>query len=235
MVGKIIFLVDVDNLPSLVSALPSLLSGLDAILGPAYIRDALFRVYGGWFDEEMPTEQRVIRQVDLAKSIGLMKTDNAIYRVNVEFADHLVVKSERRHAITHTFQRRARAPRLVPLKFSCSDSNCEAKQVQRWLRSRSGCTNRECSKRFSDIFEHRQQKQVDVHLSVDLLHLAMTCAADDAVVVVSDDRDFVPAIVAASIYSKDRGARIMLARTSQASSLYFEQQASSLGVSLVAY
>jgi hypothetical protein len=74
------------------------------------------------------------------------------------------------------------------------------------MRNQRACFKPECPRSFADHFARREQKQVDVHIAVDLMTLAECNDLCRHIAIASDDTDLLPAIAAA-------GARLAANRT----------------------
>ena len=97
--------------------------------------------------------------------------------------------------------------RRTPLPTDCIDKqNCTVPRVVEW--SRSGCPTAGCPVLCTDAFVGRQQKLVDILLCCDLLTTA-SAGPQARVFLVSEDDDFVPALLLARSY----GASVWHVRT----------------------
>ena len=138
----------------------------------------------------------------------VMQSPSALIRISFEFADELAISRSLSNAIhiNHTVGIRRSAGRIIAGHASsrCTRDDCRLSVLQKWTRKKSACFAPACPFRFEEFFQRREQKQVDVHLSADLLYLASTCDPGTAVAVVSDDLDFVPAIIQASLQNPNR-------------------------------
>lgn len=169
------------------------------------------RAYGGWFVESISSDARHrAAEFYMEAAPSLFKYQGRYYSVAFEFADSLVGASAlvgpSSVRIANTVVRRASAPtvRVIPGAPGCPESDCQLRATRRWIRNNRACTRAACPKPFAACFERVEQKQVDVHLAVDLM--AYLSAPNGQVGLVTDDADILPALaaVAASGAARDR-------------------------------
>jgi len=165
------------------------------------------RAYGGWYvGNSAPRERYEAAEFYGAQIPAAFVHHGRLVRVRFEFADSLALDGRRPYHegpaadITHTVATRSRFTR-VRLKDAnalppCASPNCELANTRKWIRKARACPANACPLAFSDCFEREEQKQVDVHMSVDLLTYAATPIH---VAVASDDADILPALAAASL------------------------------------
>jgi len=156
------------------------------------------RIYGGWFYDEVITEQRTEAIKAIANWPCIIRVIDNVYRIKYTFADSLYVYSDNEFAqIKRTYIERKE--KLFNIKFrklentskSCKKMNCKVKIVNKWLKSGKACTNSDCPEIFSDYFVRFEQKQVDTHIVVDFIHIIHKLE-DHFVFIMSNDIDFLP-------------------------------------------
>ena len=199
-----IMLIDHDNAPFGRTPLSEVLRGwLGSLAGDALpaVCDATVRAYGGWWFGDLSSSSRY-------KAVGFYTTqcpaitevNGRYWRIRFEFADHLYhpLRNGMSPRIENTFVLRP-APQLFSRNdiAGCDEADCEMAKIQRWVQKRRGCTRAACSKRFGDMWYKPEQKQVDTHLTLDLIALAST-ETPKHVAVVSDDIDFLPSLLVAT-------------------------------------
>lgn len=169
------------------------------------VGDIMVRAYGGWWLEEMSSEARFsASQIYSAYCPALISTDGHYWRVNFEFADRLLLPSGTQPQVPnfhYTVVMRP-APLLKVAKVlgqTCGEVDCELQRCRRWLSKRRGCTRDACPQEFSQVWSRTEQKQVDIHLAIDLLQLCRLWPQEVHVAILSDDADFLPALIASSI------------------------------------
>jgi len=204
--GTAILLLDHDNLPlsriGIQHLLDRWLSHIDS--SPAIaVGEALIRIYGGWWLEDQMSESRHAASLFYAEFCpSLMYVLSRVWRVRFEFADSLFAPHHSTEIpIRHTFALRPAPPPVArrpgQQQPSCDEPDCEIRQLRKWLYRRRGCTRTACPRRFGDVWYRAEQKQVDIHLALDLA--ALVHRKDLAHLAVgSDDLDFLPALVTAS-------------------------------------
>jgi len=205
---RALFLLDHDNIPhtraSIKKLIASWLNSLPAaVSSPVYID---IRAYGGWYDKDSATPAR-FSAADLYQRDcpTVLMHEGVLCRLSFRFADKLITPSaeslvdEMEHRITHTVALRG-APLYIQRQAEqreCIVADCELSRVRKWINKRKACPKPACPHQFDEYFVRYEQKQVDVHLSVDLL---LACKAQiDHIVLVSEDWDLLPALLAASI------------------------------------
>jgi uncharacterized LabA/DUF88 family protein len=214
-----ILLIDHDNIPLREGALSAIIScwlaSVPAELRGNAIQELLVRSYGGWWQEESQSTSRYKAGPFYADECpALVRVADHYWRVHFEFADYLLSDEEHSALITHTFALRP-APHLFFATSDgrgCDEYDCEAKKLRRWLMSRRGCTRLACPRAFGDLWMKPEQKQVDIHLAVDLLDLCSRRQAPRRVGLVSDDTDFLPAILASATSKSEEKPLITLIR-----------------------
>lgn len=207
-----LLLLDYKNLPlqrvPLASILGDWIGALDTKgQGPGGTAEILVRAYGGWYRQTEVSPERFAAAKFLPRwCSSLVQVGGRYCRVSLEFADQLLADrgvgatATDSPRITHTVSE-FRTPPIVSAAsdaVECGVANCHAPDVLRMQRKRRACTQSACPLPFSDRFVRIGQKQVDIHLAVDLLASVSPDAGWSAVAVASDDLDIVPAIFAAA-------------------------------------
>lgn len=197
--------------------------------------DIHIRTYGGWFQETLPTEER-------ASAIGyyqahlptLFQVRNRYYRTHLNFADALLI-SDLFHgdspsiSLTHTtVLRPAELASTVRADTPpCVLTTCRIAEARRWIRRRRACLDPQCPYSYSEYFERREQKQIDVHIGVDLL---LATRLNHPVALITADNDLVPAIVA---YLLARQSQTLTWFRPKPSAKYLDTTLASLGLKII--
>ncbi len=167
------------------------------------------RAYGGWFAESASSDARFrAAEMYTEAAPSLIKYAGNFYSVSFEFADSLA--SAKTVRITNTVVKRASTPTVTAIRgaAACPETDCEIKATRRWLRHSRACGREACPRAFIDHFERVEQKQVDVHLAVDLISMLST--RNDHVGVATDDADVLPAVLAAAATGTAQGRLTLL-------------------------
>jgi uncharacterized LabA/DUF88 family protein len=213
-VDRMVMLIDHDNFhPSgvtptqLVSTwATNVLPTLDVNTG---IISVQLRAYGGWFRERSASNSRFSAiQFYNDSCPAILRIQNRYIRISFEFADSLASSQDCGLNVTHTFVTRKAPLRVKPRisPQSCTHPDCKLHDVRRWLRGRKACWNKDCPHSFENMFEREEQKQVDVHIAVDLLHYSYQAVIPTHIAVVCDDTDVLPALAAAAIQKNHAGS-----------------------------
>lgn len=170
------------------------------------VREVRLRIYGGWWDGELPTDSRIEiagRLPELAPA--LLRVDSSLCRVSSEFADQLLGEPPFRDEIVRgTFVRRPIDRIVVKSQPSeaCNHPQCQLRQCRDWVRTRHACSLKDCTKRFGDYWLRPEQKKVDVHIAVDAMLAAVDPRGPTNLVIASDDVDLEPALQAIRLLLK---------------------------------
>jgi uncharacterized LabA/DUF88 family protein len=167
---------------------------------PAGVLDVRLRAYGGWFAGNVASARRFDALTFYQKSCpAVIKLGPAFVRIAFEFADSLLLGTFGVVPIRNTYVTRASGQVLKPRAGvqTCGETDCEIKRMRRWVGRRRACPKTECPLSFSDCYVREEQKQVDVHLAVDLMQTAWASTRPTHLAVASDDSDFLPALLAA--------------------------------------
>lgn len=167
------------------------------------------RVYGGWFQERSASEERFRASSYLASQCPAIVVKRSVRAsVKLVFAERLLEwplahasQADPSPLLFDTVGVRRRAERfsMVP-GANCTQEGCELRKVHRWSKRGRACHTAGCPRDFGDCFERKEQKQVDVHLALDLV-ASMASGQYDEVALVSNDRDLLPALYAASTFN----------------------------------
>lgn len=171
------------------------------------VGDMTVRAYGGWWREEAASDARFSAAVQYSEHCpALLATAGRYWRVRFEFADDLLLPADPAvgsPSIRHTVAMRPPPPLAISQVHGavCTEDGCEVQRCRRWLYRRRGCTRSACPQQFGQVWIRTEQKQVDTHLAVDLLQLTRLWPRPIHISLLSDDIDFLPAIVAAATTS----------------------------------
>lgn len=239
----LILLLDHDNLPGVRSDLGRLVGPWLARLestgqlprGRETTASLHARFYGGWFDGYRVSQSRY--QAGQEYDTGwpaLLQRPGYLLRITFEFSEDLLgAGSHPKHKITNTVAFRGRPIRAnpTPLAKTCPEPACERKKVQQWIKRGSGCTLGVCPNTFIDCFQRHEQKQVDIHLALDLISLTSGDIGSAHIAIATDDLDFAPALLRAAHSIAER-ASLTLIRTIR-KPLYCDETLRGLGATIV--
>ncbi|MBX3712204.1 MAG: hypothetical protein KF800_09615 [Lysobacter sp.] len=224
---------DLRNENALKYVLGSWIESFKKIKGDSGTVELLVRAYGGWwFDGVASLERDQAFEYYQSACPSLIATHGVIARVRFEFADYLLVDTSKRAKISHSVGIRTKPERLRAkmVSGSCRIQGCASESILSWARNKKACPHNQCDKAFADRFERLEQKQVDVHLSMDLY-----CAAKSNLIreiaVLSADMDVMPAVLAAGICS-DESVHVSLIRNAR-SNVSMDPHMDRVGVSLL--
>jgi hypothetical protein len=189
----------------------ALARAIDALIVSHYpgTREVNIRLYGGWYEEQGLSRDgtRLTQELGALFPLFLIGADGEIRYVRCEIASTLV--NSRSDVFPATLRHRHGIDVFIrdPHPARCIDSaNCTVPIVMRW--SRNGCPTPGCPVTSFEAFRCIQQKLVDTLICCDLLSLAVP-APNTSVFLISEDDDFVPALLLAAA----RGAAIWHVRT----------------------
>jgi Uncharacterized conserved protein len=173
--------------------------------------DVYVRTYGAWFDGTAPSEERTQALLYYqAHMPSLFAVGKRMFRAHLRFAEGLVSTSRvssgaDRFVFTHTSVVRPSEVTSAIKKNTeaCTVPSCRLADVRRWISRRKACLEHGCPSPYSKFFERREQKQVDVHIAVDLLE---SVNSTYKLALVSADNDFLPALMAFA--SRGDGSRL---------------------------
>jgi hypothetical protein len=197
--------------------LSACIGGISNRLQTGSVVSVKVRAYGGWFNGHAVSNSRYkAAQFYQALLPAAFSTSGYLCRSTFEFADFLApdLNANNRVPISHTVVRRERpfsvSPRIP--RLACDDPECALNQVFKWLRKAKACFKPSCQHNFSEAFDRLEQKQVDVHMALDLVFLAERITGLDHIILFSDDLDLIPAIVSAKRRMGERAGTISLLR-----------------------
>lgn len=163
------------------------------------------RAYGGWFVGNTASGGRFkASEFYQANCPPLFKIDETYCRVVFEFADNLIPMLNSRvvyPGIENTLVER-KSPEKIKLRLDvpvCTEPGCEIQNVRRWLRKRRACSRNSCPHAFGDHFYREEQKQVDIHLAMDLIQFTNNGSSMRHVALATDDNDFLPALIMVAV------------------------------------
>lgn len=203
--ATLVLLIDHDNVPFASVRLISLIEcWLDSLrqggeLPRRGVQSIQVRAYGGWYSGTATTPDRYSAAEFYQRTCpSVMSFEGSYVRLTFQFADELLDAGGARSSIrlTHTVAERSNPTRATRTAFQCPEDDCEVASITRWIRTARGCTRVDCPHRFSDVLRRLEQKQVDVHMAIDLLTLATSRYAA-GIALASDDADMLPALAAA--------------------------------------
>ena len=211
---SVLVLVDYHNLPSKLvrHGLVSLWHRLQTTISSQLhddMRDITLRLYGGWYDE-----QGLSRDGDrVARSIGAafpmtVRRPSGLQRIHCELASSLLALREHIFPATVRFRKglkRATASSSRPADCGHPDQ-CATLSVLGWINGH--CPDAGCQVETITAFHRREQKLVDTLMCCDLVSFSMN-PTTAPIFVVSEDDDFVPAMLLA----RHLGADIVHIRT----------------------
>jgi NYN domain len=213
------------------------------LVSPAPVLTVTTRVYGGWYSGQSVAPKRYDAMAFYAEkwpALAAIVPDQLV-RCSIEFADYLLETSSAlsptRPKITNTVAVRSAPPRLglTDTFRACGESDCQRSRVRRWLSKGKGCTSDSCPNDFADCFIRREQKQVDMHLAVDLLEACVHGDGIEHVALASDDIDFIPAVALALRRRRSTLSSLSLVRGTGQRPLYCEADFRALGCEVVFY
>jgi hypothetical protein len=198
------------------------------------VMSLLVRAYGGWFQDTRTSPARIRASEFYQEATpSILRRNGRYYSLSFEFADHLAASTigaglADPMRITHTVARRAAALQVKILndKQQCTEPDCELKATKKWIRKKRACTRISCPVDFRSAFERTEQKQVDVHLALDLLEFLKHTTGQ--VALASDDADLLPAVALALLNGVAQD-RLTLLRCGEGSS-YLDGAARAGGV-----
>ena len=244
---RLVLLVDHDNMPSGQFSLEAVIRRWLQTLQPSPnlpgVVEIHVRAYGGWFEESASSAKRYeAHDFYQARCPAVLHVSNIYFRITFAFADDLLASRLSLTApgsvrITHTVSNRTSKKDFLINKSAptCPDPTCEISDVRRWLRLDAACLKKQCPARFANVFVRKEQKQVDIHLAMDLLALAMgkLNRPNETLIIgiVSDDIDFIPAVAAAMQVRLGRNNISVIRFTPKGA--YLDQTLMASGVSLV--
>lgn len=213
---KMTLLLDHANVPFQRLTLRDLLeSWFDSIGLPAALAmvDVKLRAYGGWYEGNSASRSRFqAAKFYQSHCPTLFRYKRCLVKTTFEFADYVLPCTdgvgEVEVPIRHSVVSRGSASyvKLKPGALDCTEANCQLASVRRWARKRKACLNSACPKSFQDCFERTEQKQVDVHLALDLLTLAERSVNGEHIGIATDDADLLPVLVGGAHRTARSGA-----------------------------
>jgi uncharacterized LabA/DUF88 family protein len=200
-------LVDYYNLPKklLNAGATSLVVQMESVVRLAYpgVVDIFVRLYGGWYDESGLSNDGTLLVQDISQNFprSSRNTGGVVCHTYCDIASSLIkMRSDLFFATVREKRGIARLLRTATPTACIDTSNCTAPSVIQW--SRKGCPKVGCPVSNFDAFMCKQQKMVDILLCCDLLTLATT-GAKTIIFLLSEDDDFIPALLLAGSYTKE--------------------------------
>ena len=226
-------LIDYFNLPSALLRL-----GITGLVESLHLKllsrfpdwgDTLVRLYGGWYNHAGLTRDGTLLVQDLTNDFPLIfrSPDGKIQHVRCEIASSLLRYPGELFVATfrprHGMQPFLKQP---PPGECVNPNNCTISTVIHW--SRKGCPTPGCAVSSQDAFQCNQQKLVDTLLCCDLITLSAD--SSNRIFVVSEDDDFIPALLLARAHSAD----IWHVRTKPSKDRLYDKMMMTNGVNLFA-
>jgi hypothetical protein len=228
-------LVDFHNLPPrLKDGSPeSLARAVDGLILSNYpnVDEVEIRLYGGWYEEQGLSRDgtRLTQEVGAVFPLTLIGTDGNVRYIRCEMASSLIDSRSDMFPATLRYRHGLDTFLRDPHPTRCIDkTNCTVPLVMRW--SRNGCPTPGCPVRSFEAFRCNQQKLVDTLICCDLLSLA-TSTPETPVFLISEDDDFVPALLSAGL----RGVPIWHVRTKQTKVRLYDNLLVARGVQLTSF
>lgn len=153
------------------------------------------RFYSGWHDAQ--TNRMTDNFIMLSSILRNEPRRISGFRINYKIADSILISPE--NPFVNTVRVRNLRPNLhIEYPNNCIDhANCSLNNVKYWIKN--GCPNSSCLVKSNEVFSVREQKTVDISIACDLIYLAQQ-SSEDRILLVSDDDDFMPALISASSY-----------------------------------
>ena len=160
--------------------------------------DIILRLYGGWYDESGLSRDGDVVARDIDRNFPDLirrSSDARIQRVHCELASSLYKIRDRIFPATVRIRRGLKHAFKTQDSISCAQpDSCSIPLVMRWLNGR--CPGPQCSVNTRAVFRYREQKLVDTLMCCDLISVAVDTPSTPTIVV-SEDDDFVPAMLLA--------------------------------------
>ncbi len=159
--------------------------------------DITLRLYGGWYDERGLSRDgdRIARDLDRSFPI-LNRLPFGLQRVHCEMASSLYLMPDRIFQSTVRIRRGLKhAIRMDGIVDCAHPDRCSIPSVMHWINGR--CPEAKCYVDSRRAFRRREQKLVDTLMCCDLISFALE-STGSRIFVVSEDDDFVPAMLAAT-------------------------------------
>lgn len=159
--------------------------------------DTTLRLYGGWYDEMGLSRDgdRVARDMDCSFPI-LIKHPSGLQRVHCELASSLHVMRDCFFPATVRNRRGLKRAVKTEGTLDCAyPDRCSIPSVMHWVNGR--CPELKCNVDSGMAFRRKEQKLVDTLMCCDLISFALE-SPTSPIFVVSEDDDFVPAMLLAT-------------------------------------
>jgi uncharacterized LabA/DUF88 family protein len=177
------------------SGLEELVGATIAALGDARIfpGEVTFRLYGGWHGELPESGKHILA---LTSAVIRQFPRRVGVRVRMQIADSPIWNQSLK-MIDSVRQVPLRPPggKIINHPLCAKPADCTVHQLRSWWNGR--CPEGTCAVRIGDLGFMYRQKMVDTLLTADAITLARE-ELSDALVIVSDDDDMLPAILAVS-------------------------------------
>ena len=159
--------------------------------------DVTLRLYGGWYDERGLSRDGELVARDMDRSFPIViKHPAGLQRVHCEMASSLHLMPDRIFSATVRNRRGLKRAIKTGGTLACAEPDrCSIPSVVHWLTNK--CPEPKCYVDARMAFRHQEQKLVDTLLCCDLISFAMESPTLE-LFVVSEDDDFVPAMLLAT-------------------------------------
>ena len=160
--------------------------------------DITLRLYGGWYDEKGLSRDgdQVAREMDSGFPILIRHPAGWSQRVHCEMASSLHMM--RSCIFPATVRSRRGLKRTIKTKgnLACAyPDRCSIPSVMHWFKGR--CPEQKCHVDSNVAFQRKEQKLVDTLMCCDLISISLE-SPTSPIFVVSEDDDFVPAMLMAT-------------------------------------
>lgn len=177
------------------------------------------RLYGGWFESNIPTKQSVELDTMFQDSlVGSIFCENGAYdyHVDVKLAKSLISVPDKDFWNTYRIrQNRIKGLRIDKEAKNCSYPNSSVPKLLSLLQD-GKCPHTDCPNHQEKYLWYRsEQKMVDSMLSCDIIDSTILNSSYDFVLVISSDDDFIPALVLASATRRNKIALVLPKRNNR--------------------
>ena len=199
-------LIDYYNLPQklLNAGVESILKQLESMIDATSTdtEDMFVRLYGGWYTDRGLSRDGTVLSQGISRTFPLVsKLPAGVRRIHCEIASSLIrLRGELFVATVREARGFERLMRSLNPQHCTLKPSCTIQGVVHW--SRGGCPEPGCPVLAHEAFITQQQKLVDILIACDLLALAEAGNAS-RVLLVSEDDDFIPALLQARSLGAD--------------------------------
>lgn len=168
--------------------------GLNRLAGD---RRLAIRLYGGWYEKQIPTRAAQQISADILASYPttmILKESHATARILIHVELAYSIRIDPARHLWHTYRPKGLPHGLecrLPSSAGCSSPGCPLRGMYEFFRNNK-CPQSTCSIKPRDLIHRKEQKLVDTMLAADVFYNIHTGA--DRLVVVSSDDDVWPLI-----------------------------------------